>query len=236
MFGRLIVGNHGGQDYVYMPGANSLFRFAWDGSVLTLDEDWGFVEVLQEGQVGTSAPVITDGWLFFNTNGLPSSTTPMTLWAISTTDSSQRYDISPFADITGDSFFNVSMGSFDPENSVAYLVDAGAGSAGAIAFDPATGFETLWREDQSTIAYTMLVGPAEARVFVATNLTGAGSRINPLLARNEQIVFRDAATGLELARTGRLARMNNGANLVPGFDGRLYFLGQDSAIYEIIVD
>ncbi|MEO1443744.1 MAG: hypothetical protein AAFV33_25305, partial [Chloroflexota bacterium] len=76
VFSRLVVGNHNGQDYVYMQGVNSLFRFAWDGSALTLDDDWGFVEVLQEGQVGTAAPSITEGWLFFNTNGLPSSTTP----------------------------------------------------------------------------------------------------------------------------------------------------------------
>jgi hypothetical protein len=55
-------------------------------------------------------------------------------------------------------------------------------------------------------------------------------------AANEQVVFRDAATGRELARTGELLpRMSQGANISPGFGGRVYFPGDDGKLYEITV-
>lgn len=60
-------------------------------------------------------------------------------------------------------------------------------------------------------------------------------RRNPLEAANEQVVFRDAATGRELARTEELPRMSQGANISPGFDGRLYYPGVDGKLYEITV-
>ncbi len=236
VFSRIIVGTHSGQDYVYMQGARSLFRYNWNGVALTLDEDWGSVAVLKEGQIGTASPSISEDWLFFNTNGLPDSSSPMTVWAISTQNSDMRFSIEPFADITNGQSFNVSMGSFDPENNRFYVADTGVGHASAISFDPDTGFELLWREPQTTYAYTMLVNSADQRVFVASDLTGFGSNVSPFLARNERIVFRDAATGLELARTSNLPRMNSGANFVAGFLGRFYFLGQDSKIYELTVD
>jgi hypothetical protein len=55
-------------------------------------------------------------------------------------------------------------------------------------------------------------------------------------AANEQVVFRDAATGRELARTEELLpRMSQGANISPGFGGRVYFPGDDGKLYEITV-
>lgn len=236
VFSRIIVGTHDDKNYIYMQGARSLFRYSWDGTSLTLDEAWGSVAVLKDGQIGTASPSITENWLFFNTNGLPDSTAPMTAWAISVRDSSIRYSIEPFADITKDQSFNISMGSFDPENNRFYVADTGVGHATALSFDPTTGFEVLWREPQTTYAYTMLADSAEQRVFIASDLSGLGSRINPFLARNEQIVFRDAATGLELARTSNLPRMSQGANFVAGFLGRFYFLGQDNKVHELTIN
>ena len=59
---------------------------------------------------------------------------------------------------------------------------------------------------------------------------------NPLAAANEQVVFRDAATGRELARTVELLpRMSQGANISPGFDGLVHFPGVDGKLYEINV-
>lgn len=42
--------------------------------------------------------------------------------------------------------------------------------------------------------------------------------------------------GVELARTKRLERMTNGANLVPGLNGRFYFLAKDGTVHEINTD
>ncbi|MDE0111574.1 MAG: hypothetical protein OXN84_04715 [Albidovulum sp.] len=82
----------------------------------------------------------------------------------------------------------------------------------------------------------MLAKFVNQRGYVASNLTGLSPRIIPFLARNEQVVFRDAATGLETARSERLAGMNKGANLVAGFCGRLKILGLGSNAYEVTVD
>jgi hypothetical protein len=62
-----------------------------------------------------------------------------------------------------------------------------------------------------------------------------GFVLNPMKAKNEQVVFRDAVTGRELARTWRLPRMSDGANISPGFGGRVYFPGKDGKVYEITV-
>lgn len=236
VFGRLIIGQHNNEDYVYMSGAQSLFRYLWNRKTLSLDDNFGNIKVLKEGQIGTASPSITEDWLFFQTNGLPSSTTPMTVWAISTKNTQIRHSFQPFADLTEDQTFNVSMGSYDPENKRVYVSDAGVGYMASLSFDEENGFEKLWREKQTSIAYTMLINPKDERVFVATDLTGLGSKLNPFLAKREEVVFRNAANGLELARSDSFKRTNNGANLVPGYYGRIYFLSQDDKIYEITID
>lgn len=234
VFGRLIVGTHGEDDYVYMQGAKNLFRFRWDGEALAIDNQWGFVNVLSEGQTVAASPSVGDEWLFFQTNGAPSNV-PMSVWAISTVDSNQRFSIQPFSGLSFKKSFNFSMGTFDPETNRVFVADAGAGYIGALQFNPDTGFTRLWYDEQTTFSYTMLVGLPDRRVFVATGVTGVGSNINPLLARREQVFFRNASTGDILAESERLNRMSLGANLVAGFDGRFYYLGQDSRILEISV-
>ncbi|MEM7800488.1 MAG: hypothetical protein AAF633_14935, partial [Chloroflexota bacterium] len=156
-------------------------------------------------------------------------------WAVSTSDASKAFSINPFADLTTDQSFNISKGSFDAENGLAFAVDALAGYAAGLRFDPATGFEVDWREPQTTLSYQTLINPAEERVIVMSDLSGRGSRLNPFMAENEQLVFRDAQTGEELARTDDLPRLISGATITPGFDGRIYFPAADSKLYEISV-
>ncbi|SLN56817.1 hypothetical protein [Pseudooctadecabacter jejudonensis] len=188
VFGRLIVGTHDGADFVYMQGAESLFRYRWDGESLTFDDAWGSVSVLADGQIAAASPNVGTDWVFFQTNGAPSEV-PMSVWAVSTHESSVRHTIQPFADLSFDKSFNFSMGTYDPVNSRVYIADACAGYLAGLSFDPNTGFDRLWQEDQTTFGYTMIVGPPEERVFVATNVIGAGSRVNPLLARREEVLF-----------------------------------------------
>jgi hypothetical protein len=102
-----------------------------------------------------------------------------------------------------------------------------------MTFDPETGFELVWREEQTTSVFQQLIGTADERVVVTSHLLNF--RLNPLKATNEQVVFRNAATGQELARTGNLPRMSQGANISPGFGGRMYFPAVDGRIYEVSV-
>jgi hypothetical protein len=114
-----------------------------------------------------------------------------------------------------------------------YTADTGTGYISAMTFDPETGFELVWREEQTTSVFQQLIGTADERVVVTSDLLNF--RLNPLKATNEQVVFRNAATGLELGRTGNLPRMSQGANISPGFGGRVYFPAVDGRIYEVSV-
>jgi hypothetical protein len=46
-------------------------------------------------------------------------------------------------------------------------------------------------------------------------------------------VFRDAATGEELARSADLPRMSHGILVTPAFDGRFFELGHQGTITEL---
>lgn len=101
-------------------------------------------------------------------------------------------------------------------------------------FDPETGFEVAWLEEQTTSVFQQLIGAPEERVVVTSDLVNY--RLNPMRASNEQVVFREAATGRELARTEELLpRMSLGANISSGFGGRMYFPGDDGKLYEVTV-
>lgn len=234
VFGRISVGTHQGSDYVYMQGISTLFRYRWEDGALTFDDNWRFTVPLAEGENGAASPAIGEDWLFFQTNGLPSEA-PMTVWAVSTSDADQTFSVAPFSDLMTDQSFNISKGSFDAANGRVYAVDTLAGYAASILFGPATGFEVDWREPQQSLSYQTLINPAEERVIVMSDISGRGSRINPFKAQNEQLVFRNAQTGEELARTDNLPRLVSGATITPGFDGRIYFPAADGKLYEITV-
>jgi hypothetical protein len=229
--GRIPVAVHDGIDYVYMPGVTEVYRYRWENRSLVLDEDWGLVSVTEEDDLGAMAPNVIGDWAFVQVNtGTPK---PMPVWAISTIDPSQRHRIQPFEDIETRFSFNAAHGAFDTASGMLYTADTGTGYASGMRFDPQNGFELVWREEQTTSVFQQLIGTADERVVVTSHLLNY--RLNPLQATNEQVVFRNAATGQELARTGNLPRMSQGANISPGFGGRVYFPAVDGKIYEISV-
>jgi hypothetical protein len=230
--GRIPIAIHDGMEYVYMPGVDSVYRYRWENQTLTLDEEWGFVSVAREDDMGAMAPNVVGDWVFVQVN--TGRNGPMPVYAISAKDSSVRHSIQPFEDKRTLVSFNAAHGAFDPDNGLLYVADTGVGYASALKFDPATGFELVWREEHTTSVFQQLIDSADRRVMVTAELQ-KWRGLNPLAAENEQVVFRDAATGRELARTGLLPRMSNGANISPGFDGRVYFPGIDGTMYEVSV-
>jgi hypothetical protein len=234
--GRIPIAVHDGIDYVYMPGVTEVYRYRWENQSLVLDEDWGFVSVTEEDDLGAMAPNIIGEWAFVQVN--TGASKPMPVWAISTSDSSQRYMIQPFDDIETRFSFGVAHGAFDMASGLLYTADTGTGYVSAMRFDPENGFELLWREEQTTSVFMQLIGPADERVIVTSELVNISHRLTPfaiLGTTNEQVLFRNAATGQELARTGNLPRMSQGANISPGFGGRMYFPAVDGRIYEVSV-
>jgi hypothetical protein len=229
--GRIPIAVHDGIDYVYMPGVTEVYRYRWENQSLFLDAEWGFVSVTEEDDLGAMAPNIIGDWAFVQVN--TGTSKPMPVWAISTIDSSQRFMIEPFEDIETRFSFGVAHGAFDTNSGLLFTADTGTGYVTALRFDPDSGFELVWREEQTTSVFQQLIGTPEERVVVTSDLLNF--RLNPLTATNEQVVFRDAATGRELARTGNLPRMSQGANISPGFGGRMYFPAVDGMIYEVSV-
>jgi hypothetical protein len=229
--GRIPIGNHDGIDYVYLPGVNHLYRYRWENQSLVFDEDWGLVSVATEEDFGAMMPNIVGDWAFIPV--ITGSDKPMPVWAISTRDSTQRYMIQPFEGLPTRVSFAVAHGAFDPASGLLYAADTGVGYISAITFDPETGFDLLWLEEQTTSVFMQLIDTADRRVMVTSDLKNF--LVNPLKAKNEQVVFRDAATGRELARTGNLPRMSDGANISPGFGGRVYFPGKDGKVYAITI-
>jgi hypothetical protein len=229
--GRIPIAVHDGIDYVYMPGVTEVYRYRWENQSLVLDEDWGFVSVTEEDDLGAMAPNVIGDWAFVQVNtGTPK---PMPVWAVSAVDPSERFLIRPFEDIDTRFSFGVAHGAFDTASGLLFTADTGTGYVCAMTFDPESGFELVWLEEQTTSVFQQLIGTPDERVVVTSDLLNY--RLNPLKATNEQVVFRNAATGQELARTGNLPRMSQGANISPGFGGRMYFPAVDGRIYEVSV-
>ncbi len=235
--GRVPAAVHDGVDYVYMPGVNFSYRYIWENQTLTLDEDWGFVSIAEEGDLGAMAPNVVGDWVFVQIN--KGTNGPMPVYAISVNAPSERFLIQPFEDIETRFSFGVAHGAYDPVSNLYFTADTGAGYVGAMRFDPESGFEMVWLEEQTTSVFQQLIGTPDERVIVTSELTnfppGIRTPLNTLGALNEQVVFRDAATGRELARTEDLPRMTQGSNISPGFGGRVYYVGVDGVLHEITV-
>lgn len=110
-----------------------------------------------------------------------------------------------------------------------YVMDGGAGKIVGLKYDPVTGNMSItWTDNQSTLAFLSLIGPADQRVLVGTdmapNTTISQMTNNPPPAYTERIVWRDAATGKVLAASDYFSGMSAGAPPAPGFGGLLYYM------------
>ena len=237
--GRLTTTRYRGTDLLYLMGGQSVFRYVWTGRELRLDTAWGPVPYLKAGQKPGPAAAIMGDWVVAQTNSLPSDT-PLSLVAIRQSDG-RFMSTQPFARLgigegtLGAKSFLPSMLSVDPPNGRIYVMDAGQGVVAAIGFDQQSGaMRELWRVKQRTLNFSTLVGPRDRRVFVATDIGGGCPLMKCLRSYStEAIVFRDAATGRELARSAPLPKMTSGALVTPGVGGTLYYLGLAGSIYQV---
>ena len=108
-------------------------------------------------------------------------------------------------------------------------MDPGPGKVAAIDLDQESGNMSLaWTVDQKTLEWTILIGPADQRVFVGTNiLTNVTNpldyNVGPIGANyKEQIQWRDADSGKLLAASDYFSPMINGFEMWPGYGGLIY--------------
>lgn len=227
-----------GKNYVYLLEPTTAIRYEIKEGRFILDTSWNPGTITVSGQtLCTSFSVIND-WVVAQTNTLPASTA-LDVIAINQGDASIVYKLQPFAGdpippLVAAAFATQGPGgvqaiswapmslSADPENNLIYASDALPGEIAAITITP-SGLQTVWKANQTTTEFTTLIGPQGSRVLVGTDIPGPEIPGNNI---NDFAVWRNAATGQELARSPLLPAMTQGTMIQPYYNGDMFFEGQ----------
>ena len=234
--GRITSVRHRGRDYVYLVGRQHLYRYIYARGTLTLDPTWGPVPYLKTGQTAGTAAVVMNDWVVVQTNGEPITSqstqpTPMSVVAINQNNSSEVFSIQPFANFPqGAGSHDFSTATVDPQANLIYTMDSGPGQLGALRLGP-TGLTRVWTVPQNTDEFLALIGPAGRRVLVATDSPGQSAN----RPTSQYVVWRDAATGRELARSPALTPISSGSMVEPSYGGRMDYLAINGQVLELAV-
>lgn len=236
--GRVTSTNRDGRDFIFVPGTETIMLLEWDGEELSASAEWGPLLYMNEGQTLASAPIVMNDWIVFQTNARPSQV-PLSVVAVHMDDSERVLRIDPFADSRIPTSVIPSALTADPANNRIYAMDTGPGQIAAIDLVDESELSIAWIVDQRTVSHTSLVGPPNDRVFVASELENVPLPV--LLNRlddgslREQVVWRRASDGAELARSELMPIITPGVPVAPGFFGTWYFLRLDGVLTELSV-
>jgi hypothetical protein len=184
--------------------------------------------------------MIAGEWVFDFTNGYPPTNVSLSVVSVSQDNASKFNRIDPIPIEPGQQSYIPSNSAIDPENNMMYVMDAGVGKIAGLSYDPLTGNMSLaWTGNQTTLSFLTLIGPADQRVLVGSNIH-PGTTIpqminNPPPTFTEQVQWRDAATGEILAASDYFSGMSLGAVSSPGFGGLLYYMTFDGHIMALQV-
>jgi hypothetical protein len=191
------------------------------------------VPYLKKGQTAGSAVAVLGSHVVLMTNGGAPTSTPMSVVAVSQADSKKVVNLEPFASSGSKNSFIPSMVSVDPASNLIFVMDAGAGEIGAVALKNGK-LSTKWTAGQTTLSFTTLIGPQDHRVLIGTNIP---IKFFKQLKKytTEQVIWRDAATGKQLASSDQFPKMSAGILVTPGYAGLQYFLTASGHIIELQV-
>lgn len=243
---RPTVGHFQGQDYVYLLEPTTAIRYAVHSGKFTLDHSWNPGTITLDGQTLCTSFVVINDWVVAQTNTLPASTA-LSLIAINQGNASKQYKIQPFL---GDPIPPIVAAAFatqgpdgvpaiswapmsvsaDPENNLIYASDALPGEIAAITIT-SHGLQTVWKANQTTTEFTTLIGPQGSRVLVGTDIPGLEIPGNN---KHDFAVWRNAATGQELARSPLLPTMTQGTMIQPFYNGDMFFEGQSGTLIKLM--
>ena len=231
--GRVTTARFDNKNYIYLPGTKSLYRYTFENGKFAADPTWGPVPYLKKGQTAGSAVAVLGGYVVLMTNGGAPTSTPMSVVAVSQANSKQVADLEPFAGTGSKNSFIPSMVSVDPASHLIFVMDAGAGKVGAVALQNGK-LSTRWTADQTTLSFTTLIGPQDHRVLIGTNIP---VKFFKQLKKytTEQVIWREAATGKQLASSDQFPKMSAGILVTPGYAGLQYFLTASGRIIELQV-
>jgi hypothetical protein len=232
--GRVTTTTFAGNNEIYLPGTSKLYRYTYNNSSFAPDPAWGPVPYLMPGQAAASAVAVIGNYVVGMTNGGGPTSTPMSVFSVSQADSSQVASIQPFASSGAKNSFIPSMVSVDPANNRVYVMDAGAAKIGGLNITPNGVLSVALTEDQTTLSFTSLVGPADQRVLIGTNIPVKDFKQLKSYT-TEQVVWRDAASGAAIATSSVYSKMTPGILVTPGFAGLQYYLSYDGHIIALQV-
>jgi hypothetical protein len=230
--GRITTTVYDGKDEIYLPGATKLYRYTYRNGSFALDSSWGPIPYLKSGQTPGSAMAVMGNYVVTMTNGQPTST-PMSVIAVSQANAKQIANLQPFANSGAKNSLIPSMVSVDPQNNRIYVMDAGAGKLAGVNLQNGK-LSVAWTQDQTTLSFTTLIGPKSQRVLIGTNIPAKTFQgLKNYTA--EQVIWRNAQTGQELASSSLFPKMTQGILVTPGYAGLQYFLTSDGHIVALQV-
>lgn len=232
---RPTITSYQGQNYVYLLESSTAIRYIIDNNgKFTLDNSWDPGTITLSGQTLCTSFVVINDWVVAQTNTLPAATA-LSLIAINQANANSIFTLQPFA---GDpipplvkvAFSHSANGeqanswapmsvSADPENNLIYASDALPGEIAAVTIT-AIGLQTVWKANQTTTEFTTLIGNNESRIIVGTDIPGAEIPGNN---SHDYAVWRNAATGQEIARSQLLPAMTQGTMIQPYYHGDMFF-------------
>ena len=188
--------------------------------------------------------IVMNNWILGATNSVP-ATGALTMFAIDQSDSSKVFYLQPYVNdpvppLLSKAFATAANGEpavswagmsleADPQNRLIYGVETLARKVAAFKVTP-SGITTVWKKNQTTTEWATLIGPKAHRVWVGTEIPGAQV---PGQNKQERVVYRDAATGRELARSARVPQMTQGSAIQPGYGGNVFFPASNGTLVKV---
>ncbi|HKM99136.1 MAG TPA: hypothetical protein VJX23_01375 [Candidatus Binataceae bacterium] len=245
VIGRVTIGEYNGREYVYFFVVDTCIRYEINKGRLTLDSKWNPGPLLVSGQTAGWALVVLHDWVAGQCNGLPAST-PLSVFAVNQGDASEQFMIQPFA---GDPIpplvkaafskqapggtqavsWNAATVSVDPQSNLIYAMDALPGEIAAVHLS-SSGLQTAWKVAQTTTEFIAIIGPPDQRVIIGSNIPGAEI---PGINTEDEVVWRNAATGQEIARSARLPAMTSGTMVQPYYFGDMFYPDAAGSLYKL---
>jgi hypothetical protein len=234
-----------GVDYVYLlENVSNAVRYSVKDGMFTLDTAWTPAPVPNPGQTTGGSLIVMNDWILGATNTIP-ATGPLTVFAINQSDPTKVFMTQPYVDDPVSPeltklFATAAQGQpavswagmsleADPENGLFYGVETLARKVAAFKLTD-SGIKTVWKQHQTTTEWATLIGPKNHRVWVGTDIPGAEI---PGKNKTDRVVFRDAATGRLLARSGRVPVMTQGSAVQPGYGGSVFFPGATGTLVKV---
>jgi hypothetical protein len=236
---RPTITRYRGVDYVYLlEKTSNAVRYSVKDGIFTLDTGWTPAAVPYPGQTTGGSLIVMNDWILGATNSVPAAG-PLTVFAINQSDATKVFLLQPYVNdpvapelaaafAPAISWADMSLEA-DPENGLFYGVETLARKVAAFRITE-SGITTVWKKTQTTTEWATLIGPKEHRVWVGTDIPGAEIPGNNA---TDTVVWRDARTGRELARSEQVPQMTQGSAVQPGYGGSMYFPGAEGMLVKL---